>query len=83
MQRSLPVAVLALACAASPTSPANEAPRFDCLIEPNAVVALSTRETGTIESFVLLGDTVDSAQQRGMLESRVEKVRRAIAAARA
>jgi RND family efflux transporter MFP subunit len=57
---------------------------YDCLIEPNAVVDVTTREEGVIEEiFVRRGDSIEKGQELARLESNVEKVAVDIARARA
>ena len=57
---------------------------YDCLIEPNAVVDVTTREEGVIEEVaVQRGDTIKKGQVLARLESSVEKVAVDIARARA
>jgi len=57
---------------------------YDCLIEPNAVVDVTTREEGVIEEVaVQRGDTIKKGQVLARLESTVEKVAVDIARARA
>ena len=57
---------------------------YDCLIEPNAVVDVTTREDGVIEEVsVRRGDTIKKGQDLARLESNVEKVAVDIARARA
>ena len=57
---------------------------YDCLIEPNAVVDVTTREEGVIEEiFVRRGDSISKGQELARLESNVEKVAVDIARARA
>ena len=48
--------------------------RFECLIEPHAVIDLSTREDGVIDTvLVKRGDRVESGQLVAMLEAGVER----------
>jgi len=57
---------------------------YDCLIEPSAVVDVTTREEGVIEEVaVSRGDTIKKGQVLARLESSVEKVAVNIARARA
>jgi len=57
---------------------------YDCLIEPNAVVDLTTREDGVIEEIaVRRGDIIEKGQVLARLESSVEEVAVDIARARA
>ena len=57
---------------------------YDCLIEPNSVVDVTTREEGVIEEIaVQRGDTIKKGQVLARLESTVEKVAVEIARARA
>lgn len=57
---------------------------YDCLIEPNSVVDLSTREDGVIEEIaVSRGDVIKKGQVLARLESSVEEVAVSIARARA
>lgn len=65
--------------AAAPAQPA-----YDCLIEPHAVVQISTREQGVIEEVaVKRGDLVKKGQVLVRLESEAEKLAAKLAAARA
>ena len=57
---------------------------YDCLIEPNSVVDVSTREDGVIEEItVQRGDVIEKGQVLARLESSVEEVAVSIARARA
>ena len=57
---------------------------YDCLIEPNAVVDLTTREDGVIEEIaVQRGDIIEKGQVLARLESSVEAIAVSIARARA
>jgi membrane fusion protein (multidrug efflux system) len=57
---------------------------YDCLIEPNSVVDVSTREDGVIEEIaVRRGDVIKKGQVLVRLESSVEEVAVNIASARA
>jgi RND family efflux transporter MFP subunit len=57
---------------------------YDCLIEPNTVVDLTTREDGVIEEIaVRRGDIIEKGQVLARLESSVEEVAVDIARARA
>lgn len=57
---------------------------YDCLIEPNSVVDVSTREDGVIEEIaVRRGDVIKKGQVLARLESNVETVAVSIARARA
>jgi len=56
---------------------------FDCLIEPNAVVRVSTREDGILASMeVDRGDVVEEGQVLAHLESGVEEIAVKLARAR-
>jgi RND family efflux transporter MFP subunit len=57
---------------------------YDCLVEPNSVVDVTTREEGVIEEIAVnRGDTIEKGQVLARLESSVEKVAVNIARARA
>lgn len=57
---------------------------FDCLIEPHAVIDVSTREEGIIESILVRrGDVVKRGQALARLDSVVEKATVELARARA
>ncbi|WP_279246607.1 efflux RND transporter periplasmic adaptor subunit [Candidatus Litorirhabdus singularis] len=57
---------------------------YDCLIEPNSVVDVSTREDGVIEEILVRrGDVIEKGQVLARLESNVEIVAVSIARARA
>jgi len=57
---------------------------YDCLVEPNSVVDVTTREEGVIEKIaVRRGDTIEKGQVLVQLESSVEAVAVSIARARA
>ena len=57
---------------------------YDCLIEPNAVVDLTTREDGVIEEIAVgRGDIIKKGQVLARLESSVEEIAVSIARARA
>lgn len=57
---------------------------YDCLIEPNSVVDVSTREDGVLEEIaVRRGDVIKKGQVLARLESNVETVAVSIARARA
>lgn len=73
-----------LCAAAAGTAPAIDLSGFDCLIEPNAVVRVSTREEGVIESMAVdRGDPVTAGQELARLESGVEEIAVELARARA
>ena len=56
---------------------------FDCLIEPNALIRVATREDGILESVsVTRGDVVKKDQVLAVLESGVERVAVELARAR-
>ena len=51
---------------------AEELSGFDCLIEPNALIRVSTREIGIIETLAVdRGDVVTKGQELAQLESGV------------
>ena len=57
---------------------------YDCLIEPHAVIEISTREEGVVEEIVVKrGDFVNKRQVLAKLESRVEELAVELAQARA
>ena len=57
---------------------------YDCLIEPNSIVDVTTREDGVIEEIaVRRGDVIRKGQVLARLESSVEEVAVNIARARA
>jgi RND family efflux transporter MFP subunit len=57
---------------------------FDCLIEPNALIRVSTREVGIIETLAAdRGDVVSKGQELAQLESGVEIIAVELARARA
>ncbi len=63
---------------------AEEISDYDCLIEPHAVVEISTREEGVIKDLaVRRGDFVKKGQVLARLESRVEELAVELARARA
>lgn len=69
--------------AAGPAAGAAELSGFDCLIEPNALVRVSTREEGILESVVVdRGDVIKQGQVLATLESGVERIAVELAKAR-
>ena len=79
------IRAVAASLAFSATSlPATELSGFDCLIEPHAVVDVSTREEGVVEAItVQRGDRVKAGQVLARLESGVEEIAVELARARA
>ena len=76
------VALLALALAV-PASAA-ELGGFDCLIEPDALIDVSTREEGVVEEILVSrGDLVEKGQELVRLDSHVEAANVDLARARA
>lgn len=74
---------LASALAAAPARGNDELSGFDCLIEPNALVRVSTREEGILESVVVdRGDVIKQGQVLATLESGVERIAVELARAR-
>ena len=78
-------AVLALAALAAygPVAAANALAGFDCLIEPNALVRVSTREEGILDAVLVdRGDIIKQGQILATLESGVERIAVELARAR-
>lgn len=78
------LAVWAGICAVPLQAHAEELSAYDCLIEPHAVVDVSTREDGVMEEIaVKRGDVVKKGQVLARLESGVEALAVELATARA
>jgi len=77
-------AALALLAALAAAAGAEDLAGFDCLIEPNAVVRVETRELGVLEEVLVdRGDVVEKGQVLARLESGVEEIQVKLARARA
>ena len=74
----------ALLAGVSNVASAQELSGFDCLIEPSALIRVSTREIGIIDTLALdRGDVVSKGQEVAKLESGVELIAVELARARA
>ena len=78
------VPALALLAPLAAAAAGDELSGFDCLIEPNAVVRVATRELGVLEEVMVdRGDVVKKGQVLARLESGVEEIQIKLAKARA
>ena len=83
---SIRAVVVLLGCSSSiaQAAPMDALSGFDCLIEPSAVVRVSTREDGVLGSIAVdRGDLIEKGQRLAELESSVERIAVELARARA
>jgi RND family efflux transporter MFP subunit len=79
-----PLSLLLAGTLVAVAAPAQELSGFDCLIEPYAVMDVSTREEGILETILVeRGDVVKRAQALARLDSVIEEATVELARARA